>query len=174
MPSLSAVLKACRKKNPKAELVAPSLRKSKTGKTKFLNWRTIKNAMKKALKKCGLKPMTFYQAGRHTFRSGFSLGTRSTASRRSWGTSSVQVIERYAHLRNQLKGCRARARADVTLAPGARHPMRRSCASATSASASPHVAAPGPSRSTFVELRNTIVACPSARSARTFGGESSM
>jgi integrase len=116
VPSLSAVLKAWRKQNPKAELVAPSLRKSTTGKTKFLNWRTIKNAMKKALKKCGLKPMTFYQAGRHTFASQWVLSGNSIYRLKEiMGHSSVQVIERYAHLTNQLTDAEL-ARADVRLA----------------------------------------------------------
>lgn len=116
LPSLSAVLRAWRKKNPKAELVAPSLRKSATGKTKFLNWRTIKNAMKKAFKKCGLKPMTFYQAGRHTFASQWVLSGNSIYRLKEiMGHSSVQVTERYAHLTNQLTDAEL-ARADVRLA----------------------------------------------------------
>ena len=116
VPSLSVVLKAWRRKNPKAELVAPSLRKSKSGKTKFLNWRTIKNAMKQALKKCGLRPMTFYQAGRHTFASQWVLSGNSIYRLKEiMGHSSVQVTERYAHLTNQLTAAEL-AQADVRLA----------------------------------------------------------
>jgi len=116
VPSLAVVLKAWRKKNPKAELVAPSLRKSKSGKTRFLNWRTIKNAMKQALKKCGLKPMTLYQAGRHTFASQWVLSGNSIYRLKEiMGHSSVQVTERYAHLTNQLTDAEL-ARADVRLA----------------------------------------------------------
>jgi integrase len=110
------VLSAWRKKNPKAELVAPSLRQSKSGITKFLNWRTIQSAMKKALKKCGLKPITFYQAGRHTFASQWVLSGNSIYRLKEiMGHSSVQVTERYAHLTNQLTEAEL-ARADVRLA----------------------------------------------------------
>jgi hypothetical protein len=82
------VLAAWRKKNPKVELVAPSLSKSTNGKTKFLNSRTIKNAMKAALKKSSLKPTSFYQAGRHTFASQWVLSGNSIYRlRRSWATA---------------------------------------------------------------------------------------
>src|SRR6185312_12741244 len=92
LPSLGSVLKAWRKKNPKAELVAPRLRRSSSGKTRFLNWRTIKNALKKAFKKCGLPPMTFYQAGRHTFASQWVLSGNSIYRiKEIMGHSSVQV-----------------------------------------------------------------------------------
>lgn len=116
VPSLATVLKAWRKKNPKNELVAPSLRKSTDGRTKFLNWRTIKNAMKKALKKAGVKPMSFYQAGRHTFASHWVLSGNSIYRLKEiMGHSTVQVTERYAHLTNQLTDAEL-ARADVRLA----------------------------------------------------------
>jgi site-specific recombinase XerD len=84
--------------------------------TKFLNWRTIKNAMKKALKKCGLRPMTFYQAGRHTFASQWVISGNSIYRLKEiMGHSSVQVTERYAHLTNQLTDAEL-ARADIRLA----------------------------------------------------------
>ena len=116
VPGLAAVLKAWRKKKRKAELVAPSLRESNIGRAKSLNWRTIKNAMRNALKKCGLKPMTFYQAGRHTFASQWVLSGNSIYRLKEiMGHSSVQVIERCAHLTNQLTDAEL-ARADVRLA----------------------------------------------------------
>jgi hypothetical protein len=78
--------------------VAPSLRQRTNGKTKFLNSRTIKNAMKAALKKSGIKPLSFYQAGRHTFASQWVLSGNSIYRLKEiMGHSSVQVTERYAH-----------------------------------------------------------------------------
>jgi site-specific recombinase XerD len=72
--------------------------------------------MKKALKKRGLKPMTFYQAGRHTFASQWVLSGNSIYRLKEiMGHSSVQVTERYAHLTNQLTDAEL-ARADVRLA----------------------------------------------------------
>jgi integrase len=116
VPSLGMVLKAWRKKNPKAELVAPSLRRSSSGKTRFLNWRTINNALKEAFKKRDLAPMTFYQAGRHTFASQWVLSGNSIYRLKEiMGHSSVQVTERYAHLTNELTRAEL-ARADVRLA----------------------------------------------------------
>jgi integrase len=111
VPSLASVLKAWRKKNPKAELVAPSLRQSANGKTKFLNWRTIKNAMKKALKKAGVKPMGFYQAGRHTFACQWVLSGNSIYRLKEiMEHSTVQVTERYRPPDEPAHGRRARAR----------------------------------------------------------------
>ena len=116
VPSLGTMLAAWRKKNPKSALVAPSLRQKGNGKTKFLNWRTIKNAMKAALKKSGIKPMSFYQAGRHTFASQWVLSGNSIYRLKEiMGHSSVQVTERCAHLTNQLTDAEL-ARADIRLA----------------------------------------------------------
>jgi integrase len=56
VPSLASVLKAWRKKNPKAELAAPSLRQTANGKTKFLNWRTVKDARKRRSRSAGSSP----------------------------------------------------------------------------------------------------------------------
>jgi integrase len=78
--------------------------------------RTIKNAMKAALKKSGIKPMSFYQAGRHTFASRWVLSGNSIYRLKEiMGHSSVQVTERYAHLTTQLTDAEL-ARADIRLA----------------------------------------------------------
>ena len=72
--------------------------------------------MKKAFKKCGIKPMTFYQAGRHTFASQWVLSGNSIYRLKEiMGHSSVQVTERYAHLTNQLTDAEL-SRADIKLA----------------------------------------------------------
>ena len=74
------------------------------------------NKIKKAFKKCGLAPMTFYQAGRHTFASQWVLSGNSIYRLKEiMGHSSVQVTERYAHLTNELTRAEL-ARADVRLA----------------------------------------------------------
>ena len=112
VPSLKSVLEKWRKKNPDALLVVPSLRKNK----KYLNWRTVKGAFTDALKACELTPMTFYQAGRHTFASQWVLSGNSIYRLRDiMGHGSVMVTERYAHLTSQPTDAELQ-RADVKLA----------------------------------------------------------
>ena len=119
LPSLHAVLSAWQKKNKGQEMVVPALRypgKKGRPRGRFLNGRTIRDALSDALKSCGLKSMTFYEAGRHTFASQWVLSGNSIYRLKEiMGHSSVQVTERYAHLTNQLTDAEL-ARADVRLA----------------------------------------------------------
>jgi len=119
LPSLRAVLTAWQKKNRGEELVVPALRypgKRGRARGRFLNWRTVRDALSDALKTCGLKNMTFYVAGRHTFASQWVLAGNSIYRLKEiMGHSSVDVTARYAYLTNQLTDAEL-ARADIRLA----------------------------------------------------------
>ena len=119
MPSLHDVLTAWRKANPTEDLVVPAMRypgEAKRVRGQFLNWRTIADAIEASLKACKLKPMTFYEAGRHTFASQWVLAGNSIYRLKEiMGHSSVTTTERYAHLTSQLTDAEL-ARADVKLA----------------------------------------------------------
>ena len=114
-----AVLTSWQKKNKGEELVVPPLRypgKQGRSRGRFLNWRTLRDALDDTLKSCGLKSMTFYEAGRHTFASQWVLSGNSIYRLKEiMGHSTVQVTERYAHLTNQLTDAEL-ARADIRLA----------------------------------------------------------
>lgn len=119
LPSLKAVLTAWRRQNRSTELVVPALRypgESGRSRGRFLNWRTVRDSLRDALKSCGLKTMTFYEAGRHTFASQWVLAGNSIYRLMEiMGHSSVDVTARYAHLTNQLTDAEL-ARADIRLA----------------------------------------------------------
>jgi integrase len=112
-PKLHAALKAWRSKNPKATIVIPPKRQNT--KARFLNWRTIKDAMTTALDKLKIKPagMTFYQATRHTFASQWVIAGNSIYKLSTiLGHSTVKVTERYAHLAGQKAAKEELARVD--------------------------------------------------------------
>jgi integrase len=119
VPSLQAVLTTWRKKNPQAVLVVPPKRyPGEKGRVrgKFINWRTVKDAMTDAFQTTGISPMTLYQAGRHTFASQWVLaGLSIYRLQKILGHSSVVVTQRYAHLLDDLTETEL-ARADVQLA----------------------------------------------------------
>ncbi len=120
LPSLKAVLTAWRNQNRSTELVVPALRAAtleRAGRSRmhFLNWRTVRDSLSDALKSCGLKTMTFYQAGRHTFASQWVLAGNSIYRLMEiMGHSSVDVTARYAHLTNELTDAEL-VRADIRL-----------------------------------------------------------
>ncbi len=127
VPSLVAVLKTWREKNPGAQLVVPpyshvnkhgeiKVRRNRFGAARFLNLRTIYAALDAALEACNLPRMTFYEAGRHTFASLWVLrGLDIYKLSKILGHSSVTTTERYAHLTKKTPA-ELLARADIPLA----------------------------------------------------------
>jgi integrase len=96
--------------------VVPSMRSD----GEFLDGHTIRKHLKDALATSKLPPMTWYQATRHTFASHWVLAGNSIEKLREiMGHSTVQVTERYAHLRPELFGAGDRAALKISLAPGA-------------------------------------------------------
>jgi integrase len=69
----------------------------------FMRPCTLNRHLRIALKACGLPPLTWYEATRHTFASLFVLGGGSLEMLRTlMGHSSVTTTERYSHLRPDL------------------------------------------------------------------------
>lgn len=69
----------------------------------FMRPHTLIRHLRAALKKCGLPPLSWYNATRHTFASLFVLGGGSLEVLRTlMGHSSVTTTERYSHLRPDL------------------------------------------------------------------------
>jgi len=69
----------------------------------FTRPHTVWKHLRKALKKCNLASLTWYQATRHTFASQFVLGGFSIEKlSKIMGHASVTTTERYAHLRTDL------------------------------------------------------------------------
>jgi integrase len=69
----------------------------------FMRPQTLIRHLREALKTCGLPPLTWYEATRHTFASLFVLGGGSLEMLRTlMGHSSVTTTERYSHLRPDL------------------------------------------------------------------------
>lgn len=85
----------------------------------FLDGHTIRAHLKKALEKLKLPRLTWYESTRHTFASQWVLAGNSIEKLREiMGHSTVQVTERYAHLKPELFGAADRATLKVSLAPG--------------------------------------------------------
>jgi integrase len=85
----------------------------------FLDGHTIRAHLKDALEELKLPAVTWYQATRHTFASQWVLAGNSIEKLREiMGHSTVQVTERYAHLKPELFGAADRAAIKVSLAPG--------------------------------------------------------
>jgi integrase len=106
---LHAELTQWKKEAPAPRLVvppAPALAKSKRGDGKviqFIGPDTIKSGLAKAFKATAIKPMTFYQAGRHSFASlavinGLSIYRLS----KLMGHSDVKTTAKYAKLVDKL------------------------------------------------------------------------
>jgi integrase len=69
----------------------------------FVRPQTLHRHLGKALKACGLPPLTWYQATRHTFASQWVLGGGSIETlSKAMGHASVVTTERYSHLRPDL------------------------------------------------------------------------
>lgn len=85
----------------------------------FLDGHTIRKHLARALADLNLPAMTWYQATRHTFASQWVLAGNSLEKLREiMRHSTVQVTERYAHLRPELFTADDRATIKVSLAPG--------------------------------------------------------
>jgi integrase len=123
VPGLHALLVEWRKRNPKPynDLVCPPsfgvLGQAKPGpRRQFLGEHRMTASIKKACKKLKLPELTFYEAGRHTFASQWVLNGGSIEKLREiLGHSTVQVTERYAHLKPELFQEADLLRADVPL-----------------------------------------------------------
>ncbi|HVR01039.1 MAG TPA: tyrosine-type recombinase/integrase, partial [Polyangia bacterium] len=69
------------------------------GHGRFIRPHSLRGALKTALAESGLRPLTWYQATRHTFASHWVMDGRPIEKLRNiLGHSSVDVTERYAHL----------------------------------------------------------------------------
>ena len=85
----------------------------------FLDDHTIRKHLKAALERLKLPALTWYQSTRHTFASHWVLSGNSLEKLREvMGHSTVQVTERYTHLKPELFGAADRATLKVSLAPG--------------------------------------------------------
>jgi integrase len=83
---------------------------------RYLNNHTIDKELEHALTLLKLPPLTFYEAGRHTFASHWVLAGGSIEMLREiLGHSTVKVTERYAHLRPDLFPSQEVARANIDL-----------------------------------------------------------
>jgi integrase len=102
----------------------------------FIRPHTLNRHLRLALKSCGLPPLTWYEATRHTFASLFVLGGGSLEMLRTlMGHSSVTTTERYSHLRPDLfpeSAFRAMT-VDLSKPSGAVVQMARSCATMATA-----------------------------------------
>jgi len=95
--------------------VVPSMRSDGA----FLDSHTIRAHLKTTITKLELPALTWYEATRHTFASQWVLGGNSLEKLREvMGHSTVQVTERYAHLKPELFGAADRATLKVSLARG--------------------------------------------------------
>jgi len=95
IPALHAILAEHKLRTGGAGVLfpAPGPRKG------YVGLHSVHEALRDALKACGLPPMKLYEAGRHTFASLHVRGGGSMLHLRElMGHSSVQVTERYAHL----------------------------------------------------------------------------
>lgn len=96
--------------------VVPSMRSD----GEYLDDHTLRKHLAKALEGLKLPRVTWYQATRHTFASQWVLGGNKIEKLREiMGHSTVQVTERYTHLRPELFTPEDRATIKVSLAPGA-------------------------------------------------------
>jgi integrase len=87
----------------------------------FIRLQTLHAAIKGALARAELPPMTWYQATRHTFASLWVLGGGSIEKLSAvMGHSSTIVTQRYAHLRPELFTARDFGHMDVDLGAGDR------------------------------------------------------
>lgn len=115
VPALHALLTEWRENtpNPHNGLVCPPLR---GGSHRFLYEHTINRLIKDACKATGVPPLTYYQAGRHSFASHWVLSGGSIEKLQTiLGHSTVLVTQRYAHLRPDLFSREDLQRADIPL-----------------------------------------------------------
>lgn len=85
----------------------------------FLDDHTLRRHLKDVVENLKLPKLTWYQATRHTFASHWILAGQGIETLREiMGHSSVQVTERYAHLRPDLFGPAHRGALKVSLARG--------------------------------------------------------
>jgi integrase len=91
----------------------------------FLDSHTLRKHLADVLPKLELPLITWYQATRHTFASQWILAGQGIETLREiMGHSTVQVTERYAHLRPDMFGPTHRGALKISLAPGAERPGR--------------------------------------------------
>jgi integrase len=121
VPGLHDLLVDWKAKSPPHVLVCPPilgmLGKAAPGpRRRYLGEHRITTLIKAACKKAKLPQLTFYEAGRHTFASQWVLhGGSIEKLREILGQSTVQVTERYAHLKPELFQEADLIRADVQL-----------------------------------------------------------
>jgi len=114
--ALHALLVEWQTKNPEPYrgLVCPPMRGATR---KHLDEHTTGKLVRKACETIGIRPLTFYMAGRHSFASHWVLAGNSIEKLRViLGHSTVTVTERYAHLRPDLFPEADIQRADIPLA----------------------------------------------------------
>jgi integrase len=113
VPSLLRVLKERAKRS--GVVVDPLLVRTTREENKYLDLRIVYGALRQAFAELGLEPMTFYEAGRHSFASLWVLsGLDVYRLSKILGHSSVLVTERYAHLVKRVPD-EVLAKADVKL-----------------------------------------------------------
>ena len=85
----------------------------------FCDDHTLRAHLKTAVEELKLPKMTWYQATRHTFASQWVMGGGSIEKlKEMMGHSTVQITERYAHLKTDLFGARDLGTIALDLRPG--------------------------------------------------------
>lgn len=122
VPSLVAVLRAWRAKNPDAVLVIPpdpklvNMERTDGKVVKYTGPGSIQAGLDDGFKAAKMKRLTFYQAGRHSFASNWVIaGLDIYRLSEILGHSSVETTQRYAHLAKKVPDAML-ARADIKLA----------------------------------------------------------
>lgn len=114
--ALHPVLAAWRLKRGAEGTVVPPMRSD----GEFCDDHRLRAHLRKVLEETvKIGPLTWYQATRHTFASQWVMGGQSMEKLREvMGHSTVQMTERYAHLRPELFGAAERGAIRVNLSPG--------------------------------------------------------
>jgi integrase len=103
LDALYPILAAWKLKKGGLGAVVPSMRSDGA----FCDDHTLRAHLKTALDDLNLPKMTWYQATRHTFASQWVMGGGAIEKLKEFlGHSTVQITERYAHLKTDLFGAR--------------------------------------------------------------------
>lgn len=78
-------------------------RASRAAEPTFMRPRALHRHLRAALGRCGIEPLTWYQASRHTYASQWVMANGSMEKLAAvLGHSSAEITRRYTHLRADL------------------------------------------------------------------------